>query len=438
MLLSGSRARQAILLAGGCALGALSAALACGLPGNDSFGLVALLVGLAVVLSIARCERGVAPALLVGFGVRVALTLCHRYISPLPDSDGDALWYQQLGAEWATHGIGYVVGQFRPGAYLYVWLNAVFYALLGESPLLVQAVNVLFGSLIVWNVYRLALALGDGRDAARAAWMAALFPSLMLYSCIIMREVAVAYPLLLATLYAVRWAVGERLQDMLWCLLCLLVSAGFHTGAVAGLAAVGLLAVVRWDSAVLARKHSGLARQTLGLAAAAAAIGLVVATGWGLSKLESLSSGFSMAGFSEYLGVASRGRTAYLGGAVIRSPVDALWQLPLRLVYFLFAPFVWSNLGLQDLPGVVDALLYAGLAALILRSARSRPLGRSALVVVLMFLAVSCMFAMGTSNYGTGLRHRSKVAPLIIVVAAVALGEKHKPIARGGCDDGLA
>lgn len=427
MSLSASQARRGILLTVGCvALPALAAVLSCYLPGNDSLGLLVLLFGFVIVLRVAARERGVAPALLVGFGVRVALALFHRYIAPLPDSDIDAVWYQEMGAEWARHGIGYVVGQLRPGSHLYVWVIAVLDALLGESPLAIQAVNVLFGSLVVWNVYRLALVLSNARAAARAAWMAALFPSLLLYSCIAMREVAVTYPLTLATLFAVRWVTSERLRDMLWCLLCLLVSAGFHTGAVAGFAGVGLLVVARWNSAVLARRHRGLARQTLSLLAAAAVIALVGLTGWGLSKLEGLPSGLSVAGVSEYLGTASRGRAAYLGGVVLHSPVDLLWQLPLRMVYFLFAPFVWSGLSREDLLGVLDALLYAGLAALILRSRRGLWLNRGARVVALVLLVVAGMFAMGTSNYGTGLRHRSKVAPLMIVVAAVAQdGKSH-------------
>jgi uncharacterized membrane protein YeiH len=86
--------------------------------------------------------------------------------------------------------------------------------------------------------------------------------------------------------------------------------------------------------------------------------------------------------------------------------------------------------GAVDILGFIDALLYAGLALLILKNWRN--ICRNTLTrVAVVFLAVGLIvFALGTANYGTAIRHRAKFAPLLIVVAAVATRRPELDIGR--------
>lgn len=150
-------------------------------------------------------------------------------------------------------------------------------------------------------------------------------------------------------------------------------------------------------------------------------LGAMVLTGWGLGKLEALRSGIVVA-VAEAQRLRATGRAAYLTGAIPTSPAELLSHFPIRLVYFFFSPFPWMVSGLSDLLGLLDAGLILLLFVAGLRGSRGK---RSALVPLwLVFLVVSTAFSLGTSNYGSALRHRGKLIPLLIVPAALSRGSK--------------
>ncbi len=384
---------------------------------QDSVGWLAFLIGLMVILAVSSHTPRVATPLLIAFGIRVALALVQRYVRPLPDSAGDALWYEGVGAEVAQQGLASVLLQFRAGAFLYAWLVGLFYALTTPSPLMIQATNVLLGSLVVWNVYQAANELWGAGAALRAAWVATLFPTMGLYSAIIMREVAIVYPLTLALLFLIRWEKSEHILDLGLCLVFLTVSVGFHTGILPAFAAPVFSAALKCALYLKARCSAGALRQAAAFGLALLVTLIVVFSGWGLSKLDSDVSNASLDRLESAQEYKGRGRAAYLVGVSVHRPVDLAWQAPVRVVYFLFAPFPWMRLSRSDALALLDAMLYAGIAVVILASWRRVLWSSAARSSAVMALCLVAIFALATSNYGTAIRHRAKLAPLLIVLA---------------------
>ncbi len=411
----GSRWQRVLWLSCGAvvALGALASRW--GLV--DVLGWLGLVLGLLIVLACAGADERVAAALLTAFALRALLALVDHYVMRLPDTGIDTVWYEQTGWAWAQAGLGYVLAHIQPGARLYVWMIAMLYAVAGRSPLLVQALNVLLGSLVVWVTYRTSEALWGGGNAVRAAWVIAIFPTTVLYSCITLREVATVYPFMLGTLGLVHWAKSHRFRDLLGCLLGLAVAVGFNTGILAAMAVVCVIMLLHWLSSLRSRDATAV-RATIAVILVVAVVGFVLASGWGLSKFGSLSK-LSLAKLARMQERLARGRTAYLQGVTPRSVVDLAWQVPLRVVHFLFAPFLWMRLVPKDALALLDSALMLGLAVTLWRSWRhivSQPAARG---VALVLLALVVAFALGVSNYGTAIRHRSKLVPLAATLLCV-------------------
>jgi hypothetical protein len=390
---------------------------------SATLGWLTLMVGLVIVFSIAQNHPSAAKPLLIAFGVRALLTLAHRYITPLPDSQADALWYQSTGLEWAQYGLAGVFERFRTGAYLYVWAISLLYALTEQSPLMIQGVNVLFGSLVVWNVFRISELLWSTKIATRAAWIAALFPTLALYSSIAMREVAIVYPLTLSVLFLLRWYQGGKDRYLVFSVVCLVVSLAFHTAILVLFGIWGVLVVYKWSSALRGRRGAHLLRLSAILLVFGGLLVAIVLSGWGLDKLSLIRSpstaALSVDSLSDVAERAARGRAAYLEGSVFRRPLDFVVLAPLRLAYFLFAPFFWMNLSPEDLFALLDSLLYVWLALGLYRSRHYIRTNPTALAVLLVLLALVTTFALFTSNYGTAVRHRSKVVAIAISLMVV-------------------
>ena len=115
---------------------------------------------------------------------------------------------------------------------------------------------------------------------------------------------------------------------------------------------------------------------------------------------------------SDYLGarqeIQARDRAAYLTDLKIASPVDLVYAVPLKAIYFLFAPFPWQISAPVDFVGAFDGLLYLGLTVsalyglMIIRRKHGKPVFWGLVAVLFAGIVV---FAMGTGNRHT-LRHR--------------------------------
>lgn len=329
--------------------------------------------------------------------------------------------FELRGWEWAAAGWGTILENFTMSAWPYSWFISVLYALTDRSPLMIQGVNVLLGTLAVYLVWRIAglISGGNRRLASAAAWMAALFPTLALYSAITLREEFVVFFFLLGVLYSLRWWQYPLLRNFLIACLAFGLAGVLNPGMQGMIAVLGMLALWQWGHTMTANKGTSFLRVTAALGLLAVIGALVLTIGWGFGGFDYLRSGVTSLGQQQIN--TALGRAAYLEGLTMQSTWDVVWQTPIRVVYFLFTPFPWMVLETADLLGFVDALLYTGLALLILRNWKNVR-GNSLTRVAVLFLAVGLIvFALGVSNYGTAIRHRAKFAPLLIVVAAVAL-----------------
>jgi len=388
-------------------------------PLADLLGLATLLLGLTVVWMIGLKHPEVRALLILAFAIRAIFALVHHYGVPLPDSQADAVTFERVAAQWAGQGMGSILTHFTTGAYLYSWIISLLYSITLRSVLMMQGINVLFGTLIVWNVYRLSRLIWGQRSALRAAYIAAIFPTLVLYSAITLREVAIVFPFTLGALYFVRWLKSDHPWEFGKAFVAFAFSAGFHTGMIPALFVLAVAGLRKWLDAFLVPSTRKLVKR--GLAVAVIGIGacIIVASGWGLGKLGGLQHTDPMSWLTTQQELAARQRAAYLSDLQPRTPLDLVWQTPVRVAYFLFAPFPWMVRSPADLLGLVIVVLNAGLVLLLLRSMLGIWADPRARWSFYILLGVLVSFALTTSNYGTSLRHSAKLVPLALGLARV-------------------
>jgi len=395
-----------------------------------AFGLITLLMGLVVVLWFARANPLVAAPLIAAYTARTSLALIDTLAFQLPGA-GDGVGWDHIATYWARGGVDGVfdhIGAISSGGgghILYIWLISLLYALFAPSRLMIQALNVIFGSLTVLVTWRIAEEVGESKERARtAAWICALVPSLVFFSSVLMREVAVSFPLTLCLLYLVRWYKQRKSSHLILALTMLLISMSFHSGGAAVLLFAGLWLIGSWCKALFSGNSRVLAKNTLALIVGLSVVIAVAASGFGLQKFNGLDSGDVDVLTEKQTGFAI-GRTAYLEDLHANSPVDLLWQAPIRLVYFLLAPFPWMLHSPTDAFGFFDSVLFFFLVARTIKNRKSLGNNPGAVLVLGVFSAMAIVFAIGVSNYGTALRHRAKMLPLLIA-ASIAIPSASK------------
>lgn len=369
------------------------------------------------VLIVSRRWPNVALPLAVAFIVRLFAVLFHQYVSPLPGSDADAVTFERVAWEWSQQPFGF---QFVDDhSYLISWILAIFYRLVGRSPFFGQTLSLFLGTGAVFLGWYLTQMMWGRRAARRAVWIMALFPTLILYSAIIMREAFIWFFAAIALIGVVLWAKERRASGVLIAMLGFGVAGSFHGGMLLG--AIAFLGLILLDE--LKRASYALQRGRVALLSGALLIGgsvvmMPVFLGMvALPKIGDVTSINSELLISSSMSAARDG-ARYPDFVIGTTTTELVVKAPLRVAYFLFSPFPWDIRSPSHLIGLVDGLIYLFLAFMLFLNRESISVNKAAGWVFLIVLSVVIVFAFGVGNFGTAIRHRGKI--LIALIALVA------------------
>jgi len=391
---------------------------------------IAGLLGIEALLLIALCVLlvtyrwpSVKKILWVAFAVRAASAMFHYFVFPLPDSGVDAKSFEELAWQLAQGGFGNAWASFTgPGPDLISWIIALVYSLTDRSLLLAQALSVFMGTGTVLFGWLLVRYLWGEYAAMKAGWVLVFFPTLVLYSAIPLREAYIWFFLILGLLGVASWGRTGRFSSILLATFGFVGATFFHGAMIIGL--LMFLFAVLWRSINLS--VLGFMRSKVRVISIALVLLVPVPIGGFFMNAISLSylGDFSQASNVEFLVTRMRNYTrssdggAYPEWTVPRSPDELLYKGPIRMVYFLFAPFPWDLQKTSHLIGLLDSLLYSFLVFYMWRNRKTIwacPAGR---ILVLILMAYFFVFGLAVGNFGTGIRHRTKFVVILIAVVA--------------------
>ena len=112
------------------------------------------------------------------------------------------------------------------------------------------------------------------------------------------------------------------------------------------------------------------------------------------------------------------GDAAYPSWIIAETPIEFLLLLVPKLFYFLFSPFPWDISKFRHVIGMLDGVVYIMLFLSIYIHRKDIKSNPQAFILLVFVIFLSLVFSIAVGNFGTGLRHRSKMLPIIIIIAA--------------------
>lgn len=389
------------------------------------FGGFGLMVGLFLTSLWALRRPQLQLVLMAGFCLRAGAALFHRYISPLPDGVADAISFERYAWNLAEQGFLSALGQF-PGygdGWGYPWLVSLAYALVDRSPLFMQSLSVIAGTACVLLAYRLANQVWDHRSAIKAAWVVALFPMLIMYSALTMREAFIVLAFLFALTQAVTWQEDKHPKHLFLALFGCVAAGFFHGPMLIGAIMLGFL-VFQNELKRLFRALQKTSISPVGLLLIVLSLSGLVVLVYGaisIAYIGTIERGLSIDAWIALGQNQATGNARYPEWLTPDSQLQYLMLLPVRTIYLIGAPFPWDIRSLNQIMGLFDGILYLLISWLILRNLRSIWANPSARAVLLICVPMIVVYAIGVGNFGTGLRHRAKFIAALIVLAAPLL-----------------
>lgn len=310
----------------------------------------------------------------------------------------------------------------------YPWLGGVIQKVVGESPLFLISASFLFGHVVVVVTGIICYQLWGKRAAVLAAMIMALYPFAAFNSVLAMREEVAIMFFLMGLYFYIRWVAGKSTLGLLWGGGLFGVAVLFHPGWVAafvGVAAYLVFFLYRNFFIDRPRFVNRLYAFKMLLS-----IGMLAFSMFMIIAMEGiyLGKGIEIGGEGGESGIGSAveerfareasGGSAYPSVVAQGNPYTQPWLIPARIVYFHFSPFPWDIRTPRQLLGVVSALLYWFLAWRVFRGWPQLKSREECVAVLFIFGALTFVFAIGVTNIGTAIRHKTKLLAIFVILAA--------------------
>jgi hypothetical protein len=337
----------------------------------------------------------------------------------------DALYYEEIGhsvaQEWLSGRSSQWLDTEEYGGKV-AWLmvatiGGLYFLLQGfrSVPLLLMLWSGLTALIPVYT-YRIGMELGAPPTVSRrAAWVVALSPAFVFWSGALYKEGLVLLILSIGVYHTLRLQRQRRIGSLLAIILSVVALLGlrFYLAPLMGGAIVLGLLFSRDEGATKGRVGSGvvaLVRQTalaLVFIVAMVSMGLVERAEQSLFETE---SGLLMQLSSSRRDLAAA-ESGYLPGAEVSAPDEVVRFFPVGLLYFLTVPFPWQPGGLRQTVTIPETLVWVLSYPLVLvgivRGFRVNRSGTALLVI--LTVAMCCVYAVLSGNVGTAYRMRTQV-----------------------------
>jgi len=157
----------------------------------NGFTSIILVSILTYIFALRRPD--ISDILFVALAIRVFVIIAGHYFISLPDSTADARSFELQAWQLGKEGFFSVISNFNLLTHRFDWFIAIPYSLFGRSLLMAKSFSLLFGMGSVLLGLKLASLLWNNSIARKVGWAIALFPSLILYSTLVMREVYISF-----------------------------------------------------------------------------------------------------------------------------------------------------------------------------------------------------------------------------------------------------
>lgn len=348
----------------------------------------------------------------IALGSRLAYGLISFLLYGIGFNDGisyDAT-AQGIVADWEGRG---PEPELVPGKEGFPYLLASMYRLFGHAPDLGVIINCLAAAALVVVTVITCRTLGWPEAEKPAAWIVAVWPGLIAWGSLLLRESIVTLLIGIAVLGAARLRARKFDGVLLMLAACLLMIP--MRGGLAFLVALALPCALAFEALVSKQLSAGgrvlgLLGIAVGLAVAVTVLTTVVGTNRYFDSdrqavvsnaLDTGTTSFSASGFEDS------------GGGPFTTIVS--------VISTAIGPFPWQWTSFELLVVGLDAALWVGVWAMVVLAAREKGLARTA-ICWLPAVALICYLGATVTNFGLIMRLRALDVPLVAPVVGVGIG----------------
>ena len=388
----------------------------------DLLSLSSLVFVALITFYFSKKYKSLATVLYVALAFRLITIFLGNYLIILPDSWGDATEFERKAWEWSQNGFFEVFNEYpsERKSFHISWILAFFYSLTDRSVIMGQSINLIFGmgSLLLGS--RLANLIWNEKVSIKVGWIIALYPTLILYSCLILRESFIWFFLLVA-LYGISSSVkyGD-FKSFSLIFIGFFGASFFHGGMLIGALVFLIISMnIYFFKSIKKIKYYKINKKNFFLLIIFGIFIFIFLTN--IDKMPKLAA---LKNFLDYEQVLVEISNRNIGNAnfpewtVPNNLFELIYKTPIRLIYFMFSPFPWDVSKSSHLIGMLDGLFHLILFILLIKNFRFIMSENNLKFIFLILVTYLIVYGVATGNFGTGIRHRTKFIIVLILLVA--------------------
>ena len=407
---------------------------------EDLLGWLTLLLVISITALIARKHPKTSNFIFVALILRSLAVIFDEYFFYLPGSRMDAWTFEQFAFRYSeNYGLDIFSQMFNGDSYFLSKIISIFYTLLDRSPMMAKMFSVGFGTTTVFLIYRLTLIIWGSRTALKIGWFAAFFPSLVLYSAVIMREIYIIFFLTYALISCVNFIDKYKFIYFLKSSFGFFMTALFH-----GPMILGFFIFLIYIFFLILKKNNYFIRfkkKNIYFIFLLPLILVPIITFFlgyyeipkighfnnigdlkkeDQKKVSSLKDRLLWKMDKAQIQCAywKECKASYPFWIVPKDFNEMIYLTPVRMFYFLYSPFPWDIKKPSHLIGLVESIFYIYLSICIFRNWKILFVNPQTRFLIMIFIMYIFVFSFGVGNFGTSIRHRLKFIGILLAIAA--------------------
>ena len=346
-----------------------------------------------------------------------AVAFLNAYAGPVIGADMDANSFHKYAVEISLlddHVWDYA--SFSSGRAVYTDCIGLFYRFIGSSILFGAELSVLAFVLSCVVLVKLVDFLDLRRFRVGIILLFGLLPSAVIFMSVTLRESWQTLFFLLSVYWAIRLQKRPGILVLSFLLMSVICLAVLHVGLF-WYALYLILVSLCWG--ILGHKMKVPLRFLLTGSLIACIIVLAQKMGWYMSVGDILDGADNF----RQNAATIQARTTYGIMLDTSSVLGLVKTIPVVIVYYMFAPFPWQVENVVDIHALLESMLrFVLLFSAVYSWRRSSGEVRSYYsFLIAVVLSLEFMWALGTINWGTGIRHHVPEYGVIVLLGAPGL-----------------
>tara|TARA_Y200000002_G_scaffold383045_1_gene402779 strand:- start:2247 stop:3263 length:1017 start_codon:yes stop_codon:yes gene_type:complete len=309
-----------------------------------------------------------------------------------------------------------------PDAWFYGKTLSVIYIFVERDIYFLQLINIIAFLLSLYFAVIIKNKLFENSDILYPFYFIALYPIIIQYTSLTLKESLFTLFLILSIHQFIIWFEKRNLINFFLLNIFLFIDTLFYIASITAILLIWIYFIISFIINYLKYNKNNLKILSLFYLVCSIFVIYFLINFENILNLEiiyfdKINNLFNFNKWKVLLSITLQGDASYPRWIIPNNTIDIFFKIVIRFFYLLYSPFIWDIEKPSHVVGFIDSLIYLFLTLLIFLNFKKIIGNKLVFIIFFIILIEIIIFAIGTGNFGTGLRHRSKFLIFFILFA---------------------